>query len=84
VQLAAQLCAIFLLFILGAFVFPTHGARGRLAAQLAAARLALCAASLFTVSHFEKKVVLYFSMSGLLLDPAKLVSIVFSDKVIKI
>jgi len=73
------------LFILGAFVFPTSGAAsGRLAAQLAAARLALCVASLFAVSHFEKKVVVYFSMSGILLDPAKLVPLVFSDKVIKI
>jgi hypothetical protein len=78
-----QLFATFLLFILGAFNFPTSGAQGRLAAQLDAARVALCAASLFTVSNFEKAV-MYFSMSGILLDPAKLVSLVFADRVIKI
>jgi hypothetical protein len=71
VQLAAA--DFTFLFILGAFVFPTSGApSGRLAAQLAAARLALSALhhfSRFLIS--KKKVVVYFSMSGILLDPAK-------------
>jgi hypothetical protein len=81
--LAARLPATSLLFVLGGFAFPTWciGAAGRLAAKLAALPL-------HHFSHgflFRKKnVVAHFSASGILLDPAKLVPLVFSDKVIKI